>query len=660
MRPLVLTLLACSLAAAQTRPVSIESPDGRLQIRFQTVTGENDQPSPNGGRLVYDVAFKGDPVITPSGLGLDIEGRDPLGAAVQIVSSKAGEGVDAYDLPHGKTSRANDPYRSLRLDLAETGAYPRKLAIEARAYNDGVAFRYIVPDSGVTRDMRLRQEHTEFRLPNDAMTWALELPSYHTMYESEYLPLPLTAFANRGGVTSEVLIGLPLLMELPGKAWIALTEADLRGTSSMYVTNPSGSWTGYRLESRLAPDPDEPGVVVTSELPYQSAWRVLLISDRVGDLIESTVITSLNPPSKIEDTSWIKPGKSSWDWWSGSINASGKSDYSTKTLEYYADFAAQSGFDYVLVDAGWSALDDVTKMNGRVDIPELVKYAGAKGVKVLIWAHWAALDRQLEAAFSQYEDWGVAGVKIDFMSRDDQRMMRFYYRVAEAGLRHRLMVDFHGSTKPTGLQRTYPNVMGYEAVLGMEQSKAGSRDNPESHVTLPFTRMLVGEMDYTPGGFRNVTRDAFKPSMTKPVVQGTRAHQLAMYVVFDAPFQMVSDDPQAYEGEPGFDFIKAVPTKWDETHVVDGRPGEYVVVARRRGDDWYLGAMTDWSPRTLEIPLDFLGEGTYTAEISADGPQAAKQPTRLTVTKRSGLDRRQSLKAELASGGGYVVRLVKR
>jgi alpha-glucosidase len=375
---------------------------------------------------------------------------------------------------------------------------------------------------------------------------------------------------------------------LPGVAWIAIKEADLRDSSSMYLVNPSGSWTGHWFESALAPRLSDTNLCVTGSLPHHSAWRVLLVGDAPGRLVESTVITSLNPPSAVADTSWIHAGKASWDWWSGSIGPDGKPAFNTATMKYYVDFAAKSGFEYMLIDAGWSAGSDITHMNGSVDVPEVVKYAAAKKVKVWIWLSYEEVERQMDVAFPLFEKWGVAGVKIDFIERDDQGGIDWYYRTAETAARSHLMVDFHGATKPSGLERTWPNVLGYEGVAGMEQSKAGTRDNPEHRTTLPFTRMLAGAMDYTPGGFRNVTRDAFQPRMTLPVVMGTRAQQLAMYVVYQAAFQMVSDCPQVYEGRPEFQFIKDVPATWDETRVLDGLPGKDVIIARRLGEQWFL------------------------------------------------------------------------
>jgi alpha-glucosidase len=454
-----------------------------------------------------------------------------------------------------------------------------------------------------------------------------------------------------------MLAGLPMLLQVPGVAWMAITEADVRDYAAMYLENPSGNWTGHWFESRLSPGVVDPEIAVLGDLPHRSPWRVLMVGEGPGTLIESNVLTSLNPEQAIEDTSWIRAGRASWNWWSGSLGPDGKPGLTTETMKYYADFAAESGFEYVLLDAGWSGMDDITKMNGRVDVPELVRYAGEKGVKVWIWVHWSALDRQLEEAFALYEKWGVVGVKLDFMSRDDQVMMAFYHRVAEAGARYHIMVDYHGSTKPSGLERTWPNILGYESVLGMEQSKAGARDDPNSHVMLPFTRMLAGPMDYTPGGFENATQAGFEPRMTRPMVQGTRAHHLAMYAVFEAPFQMVSDSPAAYKDQPSFQFIKDTPSTWDETKFVNGFPGEYVTIARRNGQNWFLGSMTNWSPRRVDIPLTFLGDGRYTAEIYADAPDADQFPKKVVIGKRE-VDSSTRLEAHLAPGGGYAVRFV--
>ncbi|HTX22034.1 MAG TPA: glycoside hydrolase family 97 protein [Candidatus Aquilonibacter sp.] len=663
-------LFAATVVFSQTNQTSVTSPDGRLTITFQTATNTTSgdaarrtlspqyQAAPGGGQLVYTVSFQGKTVFEPSALALDLQGQKPeLGQNVKLVNASASQGDDDYTLFHGKTSHVNDHYNALQLEFSETAVPGRKLIIEARAYNDAVAFRYLVPAQTGLHDFRLVKEDTEFRPVKDAMSYSLELPNFRSMYESEFIQLPLSAFSNQGGVGSEILIGCPMLLHLPGVAWVAITDADLRDYSSMYLVNSSRSWLGHWLVSRLAPQVENTNLCVTGTLPHHSSWRVLMVADDPGRFIESTVITDLNPPCAITNTSWIEPGKSAWDWWGGSRGPDGKSAHTTATEEYYVDFAAKSSFKYMLVDGGWSAPGDITKMNGSVDVPAVVRYAAAKGVKVWVWAGYADLSRQMDEAFPLYEKWGIAGVKTDFIERDDQKGMDFYYETAEKAAKYHLMMDYHGATKPSGIERTWPNIMGYEAVAGMEQNKAGARDNPRHHVMLPFTRMLAGPMDYTPGGFDNVTEDEFEPRMNQPMVMGTRAQQLAMYVVYDAPFQMVSDWPGNYEGQPAFQFIEDVPTTWDETKELNGVPGEYITMARRNGNDWYLGSMTDWTPRTLEVPLNFLGSGKFTAEIYADAKDAGQFPKHASIEKQT-VQATGKLELQLAPGGGCAVRFV--
>jgi alpha-glucosidase len=655
-RDIILVLGALFALGACLRAEEIASPDGKLILTIEAVPTAANALT---GRLVYKVAFRGKPLVEQSGLKFELEGQRPLGPEVRITGTAHSQGEDSYKLLAGKASEVHDRYNALRLDLEQDGLLTVKFSIEARVFDDAVAFRYLVPDQKAIRSFRLTKESTEFRIAKDATTYALELPNFHSMYESEFVKLSISSFSNQGGVASKVLIGLPLLMEVPGVAWMAITEADLHDNSSMYLTNPSGSWQGHWFESVLAPSEEDANLIVKSSLPHHSAWRVLLIGDQPGRLVESNVITSLNPENRIADTSWIKPGKASWDWWSGSLNADGKPSYGTETMKYYVDFAAKSKFEYMLVDAGWSEPNDIAKMNGKVDIPEVVKYAAARGVKVWIWLYYKTTDSQMEEAFPLYEKWGVAGLKIDFIERDDQRGIDFYYRTAEFAAKHHLMVDFHGATKPSGLERTYPNVLGYEGVLGLEQSKAGTRDNPEHHTTIPFTRMLAGPMDYTPGAFTNVTREEFVPRMESPMVMGTRAHQLAMYAIYQAAIQMVADWPKLYEGDPSFEFIKAAPATWDETRVLNGRPGEFVTIARRHSEEWFLGSITNWNPRELDLPLSFLGSGTFTAEIYADAAAADQHPKNVRIDKVS-VDRNSHLTAKLAPGGGYAVHFVPK
>ena len=657
--------------AAQSAPVAstasagnaVSSPDGRLQMQFSTT---RDGASGDGpGRLVYALIFNGKPLLEDSGLSLSLAGAAPLGKSVRIVGSAPGSGVDDYDLPNGTASHVHDAYNSVTLTVMEPEKPARTMMLEARAYNGAIAFRYVIPEGAGQRGVRVQEEHTEFNFDRDAFTWALELPNFRSGFESEFIPLSISSFGQQGGTPSHVLAGMPLLTHVPGEAWVAISEANLEGNSVMYLTNSGAAEhptkAQFRLETVLAPrfddPPSDPTMAVMGRLPHHTAWRVMQVAETPGAFIESNVISSLNPPSVLTDTSWIHPGKSAWGWWNGNIGPEGKAGNTTATMKFLADFAAESHFPFILIDGGWSQQDDITKMNGNVDVPGVVQYAAAKGVKVWVWTHYTSTVLQMADAFPLYEKWGVAGVKIDFIQRGDQTGIEWYYRAARLAAEHHLMLDYHGTTTPWGMSRTYPNVVGYEGVLGMENSKWSTRDNPVSRTTLPFTRMLNGPMDYTPGGFGNATPEEFVARNSRPMVLGTRAQQLALYVVDYAPMQMVADAPQAYKGQPEFQFIVDVPATWDETRALGGAPGENVTIARRSGKDWYLGAITNWSARDLTVPLSFLGAGKFTAEIYRDGADADTKPQHVTMEKRA-VRAGETMKVHLAPGGGCAVRFV--
>ena len=643
------------VSRAQSNPLEVSSPDHRISLRFSVQPGKG-QEAGQDGQLVYSITFHGKQVFENSALRLELANQPPLGAAVHIAGSTPGSGVDDYTLLAGKASHIHDAYNSLTVRAVESANPGREFDIEARVYNGAVAFRYHVPEQAALSRYQLTQEDTEFRPVMDASVWALRLPNYQSAYESEYVPSVLSALSNQGGVASYILNGAPMLMHMPGVAWIAVGEADLEGNAAMYLENPTGNWTGHYVVTKISPRVDGTGAAVDASLPHDSAWRVILLGDEPGELIESNVFTDLNPPNRVADTSWIHPGKASWNWWDGDLGPDGKSAYTTQNMEYYVDFAAQSGFPYMMLDAGWSG-SDITKMRGNVDVPELVRYAAKKNVKVWIWLYSKSVAAQMQEAFPLYERWGVAGVKIDFVLRNDQQGIKFYYDVAKLAAEHHLMVDFHGATQPWGIQRTYPNVLDYEAVLGLEQNKAGRRDGPLNRTTFPFTRMLSGPMDYTPGGFDNVTPEEFVARDKSPMVTGTRAQQLALYVVFEAPLAMVSDAPSAYANQPGFQFIKDVPTTWDATRVLDGMPGGFVTIARQHGREWYLGSVTNWTARDLRVPLTFLGNGRYTAEIYEDAADAAQNPKHVSILRRD-VERNDTLTLHLATGGGCAIRFV--
>jgi alpha-glucosidase len=649
-----LGLLRAFPVQGQTGPLEVTSPDHRIVLRFSVKAASGSRTGE--GQLIYSIDFRGKPMFEDSALRMELANQPPLGDKVHITGRTAGSGIDQYKLLIGKTSDVHDGYNTLAVEIEEGAPSGRKFSIEARVYNDTVAFRYRVPQQPALDRYQLTQEDTEFRPVSDATSWTLRLPNYQSGYESEYTQQMLSALSNQGGVSSYILNGSPTLLHLPGIAWAAVGEAGLEGNAAMYLENPTGNWGGHSLISKISPPVDGTGPAVDAPLPHDSAWRVVMIGDKPGDLIESTVMTDLNPPNRVLDTSWIHDGKASWDWWNGDIGPDGKSAYTTETMKYYVDFAAQSGFPYMMLDAGWST-SDITKLRGNVDVPELVRYAAKKNVKIWIWLYSKAVAAQMKDAFPLYEKWGVAGVKIDFILRNDQQGIQWYYDVAKLAAEDHLMVDFHGATQPWGIERTYPNVLDYEAVLGLENNKAGRRDGPIDRTVFPFTRMLTGAMDYTPGGFNNVTEEKFLALDKNPMVMGTRAQQLALYVVFQAGLEMVADVPSIYQNDRSFQFLRDVPTTWDETRVLAGEPGEFVTIARRRGREWYLGSITNWTPRDSRVPLHFLGNGAYRAEIYIDAVDSAENPKHISIRKQT-VHRGDTLSLPLTKGGGCAIRFV--
>jgi len=638
---LLAVLAFASLALAQSNPVSVLSPDKNLEISFSTA---------DSGQLVYSVSFEGKPLIARSKLGLALQGRPVLGEKVRITSTSTDGRDGTYHVIHGKSNPVRDHYNALRVELRETRTPPRVFTIEARAYNDGVAFRYLVPEQAQAKLFRLSDELTEFRIAKDSPSWPLLLRGFGTSYEDDYVTEPVS------GIDPKRLIALPFLVHVPGVAWVAITEAHLEGYAGMYLkTTGRGG-----LKATLAPNPAEAGLKVLAQTPHASPWRVIMVGREVGRLIESNIIINLNPPCELKETSWIKPGKSVWDWWFGKVKMPEgfETGMNTKTFKYLIDFAAEKGFDYVLVDDGWSDRVEILTPKPDVDIREIIRYAKSKGIGVWLWLHWTGVDKYMNDAFPLFAKWGAVGLKIDFMDRDDQWMVDWYHRVVRTAAANHLMVDFHGAYKPTGMRRTLPNLMTREGVMGLEYTKWCARVNPAHNVMLPFTRLLAGPMDYTPGGFGNVTQAEFKPRFNDPLVMGTRAHQLAMFVVYRSPYTVACDNPAAYRAAPAFRFLQQVPVTWDETKVLNAQVGDYITIARRKGGDWYIGSMTNWTPRELSIPLRFLGAGEYTAEIYADAPDADRNPKHVSIT-RDRVTASTVLKVKLAPGGGNAIRITK-
>lgn len=642
-------LLALGSTPAQAEVLArLTSPDGRIEVVV-------DQGADGGPR--YAVSRDGRPVLAPSALGLDLDKGGLLGPGLRVEPvTRRMSGRDDYRLL-GRQSRVQADWRELELSFAEQGPAPRRLQLIFRAYDDGIAFRYAVPTEGGLEAVGLRAEATRFAFPADYRCWGLNLGRFNTAHEGEFDPIAASRIRDHNAYDA------PLVCETGGEGpAFAIAEADLRDYAGLYLSGRGDGGPGVQV--RLAPRPDDPQIAVRSRIgsPLRTPWRVVMIGDRAGDLIASPLVTNLNPDPAF-DAAWVRPGKSAWDWWNGSqIAAVPASGMNTATFEAFIDFAAANTLQYVMIDEGWyrgaggagvvRTGVDVTRSIPEMDIPALVAYGRERGVGVILWLNWKALDAQFDAALDQYQAWGVAGLKVDFMDRDDQLMVDWYHRLLSQAAEHRLLIDLHGAYHPTGLTRTYPNFVTQEGVLGAEYNKWSSRVTASHNVTLPYTRMLLGPMDYTPGGFRNVAQDAFSSRFVLPTVMTTRAHGLAMFVVYESPLTVVADTPDAYRDQPETAFIAGVPTTWDETRFLDGEIGQSIVLARRKGGDWYLGAMTNEQGRRVRVPLGFLGEGRFEATIYADGDSPAK--TRISsrvVTAREALD------LSLAASGGAAVRI---
>jgi alpha-glucosidase len=643
---LALLFSLTAFAAGAQSPLRVASPNGQIVFAISAEAA-----------LHYSVEFHGKRLIDESELGLDLQGQPSMGLGWRYVHSEPGSADDTYTIPVGKTKEVRDHYDSLIADFSnDSGA---KLSIEVRAFDDGVAFRYIVPEQPSLTEVRITSERTQFRYSKDATLYPLVVNGFQSSYEDDYQMRTVS------GLHKDWLVALPLLAEVPGNGWVAITEANIDNYAGMYLRSDKPLFT---LKAELSPNLNVPGVAVQTKAPFKTPWRVLMIGDTPGRLIESNIILNLNPPSQIADTSWIRAGKSAWEWWSGhaATGVNFTTGMNTATMKHYIDFASDSGFPYMLIDAGWAKpnpgakegdyadLADITQFNPAVDLPELLRYAKEKHVGIWLWSHWTSIDKYIDQAFPLFEQWGVAGVKIDFMNRDDQWMVDWYRRVVEKAAAHHLMIDYHGAFKPDGLRRTYPNLMTREGVMGKEFSKWSARVGPIHNTTLPFTRMLAGPMDYTPGAFNNTNRENFIGRNLMPMSLGTRAQELALYVVFESPLEMVSDYPEAYKDQKDFDFIKQVPTTWDEVRVIDGLPMQYITLARRSGTDWYVGSLTNWDQRDAKIPLEFLGAGKYVAEIYADASDAASHPTHTLITKRP-VDKSTVLDIHMVSGGGNAI-----
>jgi alpha-glucosidase len=622
----------------------LRSPDGRIEIRVRTE-----------GQIRYDIVLKGRAVLEDCTLSLDVEHKK-LGAQPKLMDAKE----SSYDqvvepVVRQKFAKIRDHFNELKLTME--GGY----AVEFRAYNEGAAYRF--ETSMAQAQVKIYGEESAFNFSANDIVYYPQEDSFFSHNERKYLPQKLSEIA------PGFLATLPAVVDVGEGAKVAIAESDLESYPGLWLRGTGGSglaatFPPYPLKESLTRDRDYRVVESADYIAVTAGtrtfpWRVIGIADRDGDLLTNQIIYLLEKPSQVADTSWIKPGKVAWDWWNDN-NVYGvdfKAGVNTATYKYYIDFAAKYGIPYIILDEGWYKLGNVLDVVPEINMNELTAYARQKNVGIILWVVWKTLDDQLIPALDQYAKWGVKGIKVDFMQRSDQILIDYYYRVSRECAKRKMLVDFHGDQKPATMTRTWPNLISTEGVRGMEWSKWSADSEPKHNVTLPFTRMFLGPMDYTPGAMRNATRTTFAAIHGQPMALGTRCHQLAMYVVFESPLQMLSDSPSNYLSEPeAMEFLSAVPTEWDETKVLDARIADYVVVARRSGNDWYVGAMTDWTPRNLEINLSFLPEGNFTMEAYQDGVNADRYASDYKKTTIQ-VNRTTKVNLPLASGGGWAARI---
>jgi alpha-glucosidase len=644
---------ACAGRDAPSRAAAT-SPDGRIRVEISLAQGGDGPASP-----AYSISYRGRPVIRPSRLGIDLADGPGLGRDATIEEVRTRVINETYTQHPGKRSRVVNHCEESTVMLRERGTTPRRWEVILRAYDDGVALRYRFSAQEGWSGLAISGERTRIGLPGDASAYALPLDGYTTSHETRYQKKAVAE------IPEGWLLGLPLLVELPGAGWLAVMEANLTDYAGMYLARDAEG--GTVLTSRLSPRPGEPKVAVRAGLPHESPWRVFLIADKVERLVESDLVLNLNAPCAIADTSWIRPGKTTFPWWNGFYEEKVpfRMGLNTETAKYYIDFCAEAGIPYHSLDGlgntAWYGGPivpyegaDITRGIAGLDLREVLRYAASKGVRIRLWMNWRAAEKHMDRAFPLYREWGVEGVMLDFMDRDDQEMVRFLRRAVEKAAENRLTVTLHGVAAPTGLKRTYPNLLTHEGVLNLEYDKWDPLGVPPEHeLTVCFTRMLAGPLDFHQGSLRGVPLEKFRPRNDAPLVIGTPCRMLASYVVFQDHLSMVADYPSAYRGHPALPVLAAIPSTWDDTRCLAGQVGELVIIARRRGAEWWVGAMGGRESRVVEVPLGFLGAGRYRAEIYRDDPNSAARLALRADVVATG----DAIRVPLAPAGGLLVRL---
>ena len=643
-------------AAAKT--YALTSPDGQLTATVQV-----------DSRITFRVDRAGLPVLAPSPVAMELADGRAFGRDDKVRKVSRRTSDRWLDAPVYKKSRVREHFNEMTLTFQE-------FDLVLRAFDKGIAYRFV---SRLKGDFQVRAEQADFTFPADWKGIWPYVRDHSDVFETQFF----NSFENtytRGALSSwdpERLAFLPLVVEAPQGIKVLITESDLLDYPGMYLHNPDGGtvlkgvWAPYPKDVQQGGHNQLQGLVRSREDYIARAsgstafpWRIVTVAPEDKDLADTDLTWLLGRPSQ-GDFSWVRPGKVAWDWWND-WNVYGvdfRAGINNETYEYYIDFAASHGIEYVILDEGWAVnlQADLLQVIPEIDLPRLARHAGEKGVGLILWAGYWAFDRDMDAVCRHYAEMGIKGFKIDFMDRDDQVVVDFYRRAAETCAKYGLLADFHGAFKPSGLNRTWPNVVNFEGVHGLEQMKWGGPevDQVTYDVTIPFIRMAAGPMDYTQGAMRNATRGNYRPVNTEAMSQGTRCRQLAEYTVFESPLNMLCDSPSNYLAEPEcLRFIAEIPTVWDETVALEGRIGEYIAIARRKGDVWYAGVLTDWSAREMTLDLGFLPEGDWKMEIFRDGPnadRAARDFQHLTLEVPAS----RKVGIHLAPGGGWTARLTR-
>ena len=658
---LCLTLfLAGSINLLAQKSYQLQSPDGKLKALVEVDKS-----------IEFSVSHDGTEVLALSPISMSLQGGEVLGADPKV--SKVTKGTVNKIIPAQfyKKTAVTDAYNAMTL------LFKGNYSVEFRAYNDGLAYRFVTKKKG---EIIVTAEEASYNFSKDYFTFAPYVNSraatfeeqYFNSFEQPYVNEPITKLNDKR------LMILPFLVSLDNGKKLCITEADLEDFPGLFLNNTTDKPS---LKAVHAPYPkvveqgghnqlqklvrERESFIAKTSGTRAFPWRAFIVSESDKQLADNDMVFRLASPNRAGDVSWIKPGKVAWDWWNdwNIYGVDFKAGINNETYKYYIDFASAHGIGYVILDEGWSVnmQADLMQVVPEIDIKELVAYGKSKNVDIILWAGYWAFHRDMENVVKHYSEMGVKGFKVDFMDRDDQVMVNFLYKAAEVCAKYKMMVDFHGVFKPTGLNRTYPNVINYEGVNGLEQLKW----SPESYdmvtydVTIPFIRMIAGPMDYTQGAMRNAARGSYRPINSEPMSQGTRCRQLATYVIFESPFNMLCDNPSNYmQEEECTKFIATVPTVWDQTVALDGKVSEYVAIARKHGNDWYVGALTNWDAREMELDLSFLGEGNFKAEIFKDGvnaDRAGRDYKKEVIT----MPANKKLKIKMAPGGGFAARIYK-